>query len=333
MRKVHLILLFTFCMLSFGYAQNQQKEYATLIKEGWSLWLNKESSKAISLYEIAFKLSNKDTSVPLNDRYNLSCMYALTKNKNASFKHLFIIAKELKWADYFHLMNDSDLNVLHDDTRWKTLQTIILKNKKEKEAGLDQSLLAILDTIYLNDQKYRNKIRSTETKYGRRSKEMDALWETILKKDSSNLVTVTQILDKQGWPGKDKIGTRGSSIIFLVIQHANKETQEKYLPMIQKAVNDNNLPKRQYAMFYDRLLLRRGELQVYGTQLAIDDKSKDPYVLPLKDPKNVDKRRAEVGLNSMQENLNRWSLKWDVDAYIESLPQIIARVKEKESKN
>lgn len=86
-------------------------------------------------------------------------------------------------------------------------------------------------------------------------------------------------------------------------------------------------------MFYDRLLLRRGELQVYGTQLAIDDKSKDPYVLPLKDPKNVDKRRAEVGLNSMQENLNRWSLKWDVDAYIESLPQIIARVKEKESKN
>ncbi|KAB1153378.1 hypothetical protein F7018_17080 [Tenacibaculum aiptasiae] len=347
MKKALLTLLLVLNVLTFCYAQNKKQEYSKLIKTGWSYWINSEREKAIELYKIAFNLleerkpsdyyklqsTNIIDEVPLKDRYNLSCMYALLGNKRQSFKHLFIIANELKWADYFHLINDSDLNVLHKDEQWNKLKSTILKNKQEKEANYNQALIASLDTIYLNDQKYRNKIRSTEAIYGRKSKEMDALWKTILKKDSLNLITVSKILDTQGWPNKSEIGKRGASTIFLVIQHANKETQEKYLPMIKQAVEEDNLPKRQFAMFYDRLLLRRGELQIYGTQLAIDHKSKAPYVLPLADPKNADKRRLEVGLNTMQENLNRWNLKWNPEIYIKRLPQIIARVKEIESKN
>ncbi len=81
-------------------------------------------------------------------------------------------------------------------------------------------------------------------------------------------------------------------------------------------------------MFYDRLLLRRGQRQIYGTQLARSSKSNKPYVLPLEDPLNVDKRRLEMGLNSMQENLNRWNLIWDAKAYLQELPQIEARERE-----
>ena len=75
--------------------------------------------------------------------------------------------------------------------------------------------------------------------------------------------------------------------------------------MITEAVKNGNLQKRQFAMFYDRLSLRQGKRQVYGTQLAMHKDSNDPYVLPLEDARNVDKRRTEMGLNSMQENLNR----------------------------
>jgi hypothetical protein len=86
-------------------------------------------------------------------------------------------------------------------------------------------------------------------------------------------------------------------------------------------------------MFYDRLVLGQGKRQVYGTQLAIGKESKDPYVLPLDDARNVDKRRAEMGLNSMQENLNRWDLTWDVDAYLKLLPVIEAKEKALNEKN
>lgn len=176
-------------------------------------------------------------------------------------------------------------------------------------------------------------IRSTEEQYGRESKEMDALWQDILKRDSINLIKVNKILEEKGWPDKKLIGERGTSTLFLVIQHADQNTQEKYMPLIQKAMEEGNLPKRQYAMFYDRLLLRQGKRQIYGTQLAMSKESKDPYVLPLEDPQNVDSRRAQMGLNSMQENLNRWNITWDIEAYLKALPAIEAKEKELNSKN
>lgn len=157
---------------------------------------------------------------------------------------------------------------------------------------------------------------------------MDALWKEILKRDSLNLIKVSRILDERGWPDKALIGERGTSAIFLVIQHADQGTQEKYLPVVTKAMEDGNLPSRQYAMFFDRLLLRQGKRQVYGTQLAMSKESKAPYVLPLEDPEHVDARRAQMGLNTMQQNLNRWNLTWDVEAYVKSLPAIEAKEKE-----
>ena len=153
-----------------------------------------------------------------------------------------------------------------------------------------------------------------------------------MKKDSVNLLKVRDILDTHGWPSKNKIGKKGNSTLFLVIQHANFDVQTTYFPMMQKAMHQGSLAKRQYAMFYDRLLLGQGNKQIFGTQLAMDKSSNKPYVLPLKDPMNVDKRREEMGLNTMQENLNRWNIVWDVKAYLKLLPSLIAREKELNNK-
>lgn len=331
MKRTHTIIITITMILFFkGYSQNTPSEYSQLIREGWKLCLAKDFKASSKLYEKAFKLKK---NVSLGNRYNASCIHALAGNTDIAFKQLFIVASELKWDDYNHLIHDSDLNILHTDKRWETLKRIVKQNKEAVNAHLDKKLVAVLDEIYYDDQSTRNEIRSKEEKYGRGSKEMNAFWQTILKKDSINLIKVTKILNEHGWPDKEQIGKRGTSTLFLVIQHANQDTQEKYLPIIEKAVTDNNLPKNQYAMFYDRLMLRRGEKQVYGTQLAMDNSSKKPYVLPLKDPKRVDERRAKMGLNSMQDNLNRWDLTWDVGAYIKALPAIEARERKLSQKN
>ena len=329
--KRTLVITLTLIIFSIltSVAQKANSEYSNLIRDGWKLCLEKDFDGSARLYEKAFK---RNKNVPLSDRYNASCIYALSGNKDLAFHHLFITANDLKWDDYNHLINDSDLKVLHSDKSWEELKSIVKQNKEKIEVHFDKDLVAVLDKIYFDDQSTRNQIRSMEEKYGRNSEEMDAFWKTILKKDSINLIKVSKILDERGWPNKKLIGKQGTSTLFLVLQHANQEAQEKYLHLIQKAVADNNLPKRQYAMFYDRLLLRRGERQVYGTQLAINNESKTPYVLPLKDPLNVDIRRAEMGLNTMQENLNRWNLIWDAETYIKELPAIEAKEKELNSK-
>lgn len=318
------LVLLVFFIFSSSLVVAQESSYSQLIAEGWNLCREKQYKEAAVIYEAAFEKVEEKVSV--RDRYNLACIYALGKNRSQAFFHLFVLSNEHNWDNIEHLKGDTDLKSLHQDTRWETLIALLEYNRKKIERKYDTALVKVLNEIHVQDQEHREKIRATENKYGRQSKEVEALWKRILHKDLINLLKVEKILSEHGWPTKEQIGERGARTLFLVIQHASQEAQEKHLPTIKKALKTGDLPKSQFAMFYDRLLLRRGELQIYGTQLAIDEQGEKPYVLPLKDPQNVDERRAEAGLNSMQENLNRWNLKWDADAYIKALPQIIKRM-------
>ena len=328
--KRYLILIFVMIINFSANGQSGKESYSELIRAGWKLCLDKNFKESAKLYEQAFKINTK---VPLNDRYNAACINSLSNNLDAAYQHLFVAANELKWHDINHLKNDTDLKNILKDKRWNELISVMQKNKQEIEKHYDKELVVVLDKIYSDDQNTRSQIRSKEEKYGRDSKEMHIFWDNILKKDSINLIKVSKILDTQGWPGKERIGVKGTSTIFLVIQHGNQDVKLKYLPMINKALKNNWLPKKQYAMFYDRLLLEQGKRQIYGTQLAMSKENKKPYILPLDDARNVDKRRAEMGLNTMQENLNRWDLIWDVEAYLKMLPKLEAKERELNKNN
>jgi len=174
-------------------------------------------------------------------------------------------------------------------------------------------LAAQLDSIYLDDQKYRQQIDTIEKKYGWESKEMKSLWKVMEEKDSINLIKVKNILDKYGWLGTDIIGERGTQALFLVIQHADPATQEKYLPMMREAVKNGKASGRNLALLEDRVALGQGKKQIYGSQIGRDKKTGKYYILPLEDPDNVDKRRAAVGLQPLSEYVNQWQIKWDVE--------------------
>ena len=162
--KRTLVITFALLLLSImvGLAQKVNPAYINLISDGWKLSLEKDFSGAVKCYEKAFKLHN---NIPLKDRYNVSCMYALLGNNDMAFYHLFVTANDLKWGDYYHLINDTDLEKLHSDKRWEKLKTLILKNKQDMEAHFDKNLVKVLDQIYFDDQSTRNKIRAMEDKY------------------------------------------------------------------------------------------------------------------------------------------------------------------------
>ncbi|MCA1763113.1 MAG: hypothetical protein LC664_08995, partial [Flavobacteriales bacterium] len=187
-------------------------------------------------------------------------------------------------------------------------------------ANFDKPLVSILDTIYEEDQKYRQQINEVEAEYGRDSDEMRAHWKLINEKDSINLNRVKNILDERGWLGPEIIGNRGNTTLFLVIQHADLETQEKYLPMMREAVEKGNANSSSLALLEDRVALRKGEKQIYGSQIGRDQETGDYYVLPLADPDNVDQRRAEVGLGALQDYISNWGMTWDVEVYKKNLP-------------
>jgi hypothetical protein len=136
---------------------------------------------------------------------------------------------------------------------------------------LNKELVAILDTIHQEDQKYREESQLLEKQYGWNSKEVQDIWETINSKDAINLVRVEKILADYGWPGDDIVGETGNKTIFLVIQHSNTRTQVKYLPMLREAVKNGKAKASYLALMEDRVLLAQGEKQIYGSQLELDN--------------------------------------------------------------
>jgi hypothetical protein len=76
------------------------------------------------------------------------------------------------------------------------------------------------------------------------------------------------------------------------------------------------------------LPLRQGRRQIYGTQLAFDEATGESYLEPLEDPDNVDKRRAEAGLEPLQDYLSGVGMRWDPEEYKKKLPAIEAKYKQ-----
>lgn len=208
----------------------------------------------------------------------------------------------------------------------RRVELTIIQDYKIPESKLNKPLVAILDTIFKNDQDGRNQLPEIEKKYGYNSKEVKEQWKLINKNDSIDLIKIEKILDKYGWLGVDEIGSQGNSTLFLVIQHSDIKVQEKYLPMMRVAVKDNRANSAQLALLEDRVALRQGKLQIYGSQIG-QDKDGHLWVSPLEDPDNVDKRRAKMGLPPIAEYLKQWDLKWDVEEYKKQLPEIIKKQK------
>ncbi len=179
-----------------------------------------------------------------------------------------------------------------------------------------------LALIAIEDQTYRGQLETVQTKYGGDSKEMRDLGKIMVEKDSINLIKVKAIIDKFGWLGPDVIGDEGNSTLFLVIQHSDIVTQEKYLPIMREAVKNGKAKATSLALLEDRVALRRGKNQIYGSQVVWDMKSNEYFVLPLEDPENVDIRRSKVGLPPLSEYLNYWQMKWDIEKYKRDLPKV-----------
>lgn len=319
------IIFLSACFISTQVSLGQSVEYYNLVKKADSLHNVKDFKASALTYSAAFKANGwKAVS---NDRYNAACSWALANNSDSSFFQLNRIATKANYINYGHITTDPDLNSLHEDLRWKPLLEIIKQNKEKAEANLNKPLVAELDSIYTEDQKYRLQIDEIEKKYGWESNQMKAHWKIINEKDSVNLIKIKSLLDKYGWLGTDVIGEQGNSTMFLVIQHSDVATQDKYLPIMREAVKNGKAKGSSLALLEDRVALRKGKKQIYGSQIGRDNDTKLYYVSPLEDPDNVDKRRAKVGLEPLADYVNYWQIKWDVEQYKKDLLTIEAKEK------
>ncbi len=195
-------------------------------------------------------------------------------------------------------------------------------NTKSKEVvqadEKPENLIAILDTIWRTEQRPITLRDSLMKIHGDESdlvKEQQAIYK---RNHIINEQKVIAILDKYGWPTKEMAGEQGNFTICNVIQHSDNEVRIKYLPMMRKAVEEKKLEPRFLVRAEDRIATEKGELQIYGGQMKYYPETKSFNLWPVLDPKNIDKRRTAIGLDSIAIFLkNRFDFEWNLEEQIE----------------
>jgi hypothetical protein len=129
-------------------------------------------------------------------------------------------------------------------------------------------------------------------------------WDRQNAIDNANMTRLGEIIDRHGWPGIRFAGYEGASNAFLVLQHADLDSQRKYLPLMRAAVLRNDALGKQLALLEDRVRMREGKPQIYGSQLVGDP----PLLAPIEDEAHVDERPRTVGLPPLAEYLKLFGL-------------------------
>ncbi len=202
------------------------------------------------------------------------------------------------------------------------LLVIACSNKQEKREVVTEQdsvdLIAMLDTVWRTEQEPLRLRDSLMKLYGPDTEgfnEQQAIYE---QNHVINEQKVIALLDKHGWPTPEMIGTQGNRTICNVLQHSSLAVRLKYLPMMKKAVLEKKLAPTFLVRAEDRIATDNGDLQIYGGQMKFYPETKSFNVWPVYDPKNIDKRRAAIGLGPIAEHLkNRFDFEWNLVEQIE----------------
>jgi Ca-activated chloride channel family protein len=115
--------------------------------------------------------------------------------------------------------------------------------------------------------------------------------------------TVCQILNSSPWPGKSLVGDEAASAwISLVKTYLSVPQQLDLMPVIAAGLNNGEIAKdNDLAAFVDRLRIRLGQPQLFGTQMT--EKNGFIVLYPLQSEESVDAFRKEYGMDPIKDHL------------------------------
>ncbi len=137
------------------------------------------------------------------------------------------------------------------------IEEYILKNK------YDGQLVRRLNNLSIKDQKFRKNL-DKENLIDQRTFDQD------------NIKEAESIIKTYGYPGTSMVGKKFDFVIWIIIQHADLQYQEKYLPIIAATVEKGELNKTPLKMLLDRIYHRKTGFQIFGSQVGVpfsDDKT------------------------------------------------------------
>ena len=183
-------------------------------------------------------------------------------------------------------------------------------NKKSTHSSAAQTD-SLLYVLHERDQKIRHELMRVQRAFiaEQRAELVDSivmLVEEEERTDSLNRVVVDSLL-QNGWP--EGLSEQSNRTIWLIIDHADVDYQERYLPLIEQQAVRGTISPSDYATLLDRVNVRRQRPQRYGTQTGYKQRDDEvfTFVYPIENIDALDSLRLSVGLDSMHLYLRQVS--------------------------
>ncbi|MFN3692686.1 MAG: DUF6624 domain-containing protein [Candidatus Paceibacteria bacterium] len=118
--------------------------------------------------------------------------------------------------------------------------------------------------------------------------------------DIQNTNRLKEIVAEIGWPSITKVGANASYNAWLLVQHSYDVAFQITCLNLMKELPVHEVDQANIAYLEDRIRVRLGEAQLYGTQRIIKDGKET--LAPIADEIEVNNRRAEMNLPPLQKH-------------------------------
>jgi len=303
------LLIMSFTSL---FSQDIPKEYLDFVKNAEFMYKTKKFCESSEEYSKAFAFLK--AGYP-NDRYNAACSFALCGKKDSALSNLKKIVFRGKFSNVYRLLTEKDFSSLQNEEKWSEIISQAKLNRYSELKEFNIELIKIIDSLIIEDQKWRNigsYYDNSHTKENYNEFERYLITKNMVKTDSLNYFVVAQIIKKYGYPNYDLVGEETSNNFWALIQHQDKHIyfQDSVVVLLKKEVDKNKASKSNYAYLVDRLLVNKNRKQIYGTQMRLNRKKNSYEPEPVKDKKNLNKRRAQIGLVTEEEYIKIMNTKF-----------------------
>ena len=255
-------------------APASQNDYWALIFHADSLMDDGLYAEAKQMYDLAFT----------EDRYILP-------------SHLSTVAKKMMGIhnddaalDYLSHRVRMEPDFYEEPTSSTFLQLRDTFELRQHKWDYDLTQKQYLEWVFERDQYDRMLWLLASSKRTESPARVEKLARRAMDTDSTNLQLVSRILKETGYPRKSKVGDFATLTVWMIIQHSDLGRIKQFLPQLEEAASRGDLAPAYVAATKDRIDIREGRPQKYGTQ----------FNCPLLDSLRVNEWRQEVGLSPIE---------------------------------
>ncbi|OOG70628.1 hypothetical protein B0E43_18765 [Algoriphagus sp. A40] len=157
---------------------------------------------------------------------------------------------------------------------------------------------SFLRHLFVMDQKFRIELNENKISDSIDRAERRKIYGKMDKADKINYTLLKRIHGKFGWPSNKVFSDSAVDASFFITLHYRGHDLDYLTPLIEESFSKKEIKNDHYAILTDRVLLRYGKSQKFGTHCRMTrDGTVDFTSLP--DTSGINQNRREIGLKEL----------------------------------